>query len=132
MVLVNLCQAWSTLVKAQVKLNETGLLLKTPSGYVQQSPLLGIVNSCTDTVMKLSREFRFSRSSSGTSCGNECGRGLADARLHGTRLGRPPTAAGKAGSVRDQFLAGISKSKIARRLKIDRTSVRRLLEEKKS
>ena len=55
MVLANLCQAWSTLVKAQVKMNETGLLLKTPSGYVQQSPLLGIVNSCTDTVMKLSR-----------------------------------------------------------------------------
>ena len=32
MVLANLCQAWSTLVKAQVKMNETGLLLKTPSG----------------------------------------------------------------------------------------------------
>jgi len=58
--------------------------------------------------------------------------GLAHARLQGKRLGRPPTAAGKAGSVRDLFLAGISKSEIARRLKIGRTSVRRLLEEKKS
>jgi P27 family predicted phage terminase small subunit len=65
MVLANLCQAWSTLVKAQVKMNETGLLLKTPSGYVQQSPLLGIVNSCTDTVMKLSREFGLTPSSRG-------------------------------------------------------------------
>ena len=42
-----------------------GLLLKTPSGYVQQSPLLGIVNSCTDTVMKLSREFGLTPSSRG-------------------------------------------------------------------
>jgi DNA invertase Pin-like site-specific DNA recombinase len=58
--------------------------------------------------------------------------GLAHARLQGKRLGRPPTAAGKAGSVRDLFLAGISKSEITRRLKIGRISVRRLLEEKKS
>jgi DNA invertase Pin-like site-specific DNA recombinase len=58
--------------------------------------------------------------------------GLAHARLRGTRLGRPPTAAGKAGSARNLFLAGISKSEIARRLKIGRTSVRRLLEQKDS
>ena len=63
--LANLCQAWSTLVKAQIKLNETGLLLKTPSGYVQQSPLLGIVNSNIDTVLKLSREFGLTPSSRG-------------------------------------------------------------------
>ncbi len=58
--------------------------------------------------------------------------GLAHARSQGKRLGRPPTAAGKAASVRDLFFAAISKSAIARRLKIGRTSVRRLLEEKKS
>jgi len=58
--------------------------------------------------------------------------GLAHARSQGKRLGRPPTAAGNAGSVRDLFLAGISKSEIARRLGIGRTSVRRLLEEKES
>ncbi len=58
--------------------------------------------------------------------------GLAHARSQGKRLGRPPTAAGKAGSVTDLFLSGISKSEIARRLGIGRTSVRRLLEEKKS
>ena len=58
--------------------------------------------------------------------------GLAYARLRRKRLGQPPTAAGKAGDVRDLFLAGISKSEIARRLKIGRTSARRLLEEKKS
>ena len=61
--LANLCQAWSTLVKAQTKLNESGLLLKTPSGYIQQSPLLGIVNNCTEKVVKLSREFGLTPSS---------------------------------------------------------------------
>src|SRR5262249_18497427 len=55
--LANLCQAYSTMMRAQRKLNETGLLLKTPSGYVQQSPLLSVVNSCVDTIHKLSREF---------------------------------------------------------------------------
>ena len=58
--------------------------------------------------------------------------GLEHARSQGQRLGRPPTAAGNAGSVRDLFLAGISKSEIARRLGIGRTSVRRLLEQEKS
>ena len=58
--------------------------------------------------------------------------GLAHARLQGKRLGRPPTAAGNAGSVRDLFLAGISKSEIARRLGIGRTSIRRLLEQENS
>lgn len=61
--LANLCQTWSTLVKAQAKLNESGLLLKTPSGYIQQSPLLGIVNNCTEKVVKLSREFGLTPSS---------------------------------------------------------------------
>lgn len=65
MALANLCQAWSTLVKAQLKLNETGMLFKTPSGYVQQSPLIGIVNNSTDTVLKLSREFGLTPSSRG-------------------------------------------------------------------
>ena len=55
--LANLCQAYSTMVKAQQQLSKTGLLMKTPSGYVQQSPLLGIVNSCMETITRLSREF---------------------------------------------------------------------------
>lgn len=57
MSLACLCQAWSTMVKAQKKLSETGMLLKTPSGYVQQSPLISIVNNCSETVSRLSREF---------------------------------------------------------------------------
>ena len=58
--------------------------------------------------------------------------GLDQARRQGKRLGRPPTAAARTGSVRDLFLAGISKSEIAQRLKIGRTSVRRILAQKKS
>ena len=53
--------------------------------------------------------------------------GLAHARQNGQRLGRPLTAALHADPVRKFYRAGISKSEIARRLKIGRTSVRRIL-----
>ncbi len=58
--------------------------------------------------------------------------GLAHARLNGKRLGRPPSAAHQAVQVRKLCREGLSKSEIARRLNIGRTSVRRLLAEKKS
>ncbi|PWR02424.1 phage terminase small subunit P27 family [Meridianimarinicoccus roseus] len=38
------CQAWGRWVEAEGKLAETPALLKTPSGYVQQSPWLSIAN----------------------------------------------------------------------------------------
>lgn len=57
MALANLCQAWVTMQKAQAQLEKTGLLLKTKSGYVQQSPLISIVNSSMEIITKLSREF---------------------------------------------------------------------------
>lgn len=38
------CQAWSRWVEAEEQLQKTPLLLKTPSGYVQQSPWLSIAN----------------------------------------------------------------------------------------
>jgi DNA invertase Pin-like site-specific DNA recombinase len=53
--------------------------------------------------------------------------GLAHARQNGKRLGRPATAAAHAAEVRKLHRAGISKSEIARRLNIGRTSVRRIL-----
>jgi DNA invertase Pin-like site-specific DNA recombinase len=53
--------------------------------------------------------------------------GLAHARRNGKKLGRPITAAAKAGEVRALRRAGISKAEIARRLQIGRTSVRRIL-----
>jgi P27 family predicted phage terminase small subunit len=38
------CQAWGRWVEAEEKLAETPVLLKTPSGYVQQNPWLSIAN----------------------------------------------------------------------------------------
>jgi putative DNA-invertase from lambdoid prophage Rac len=53
--------------------------------------------------------------------------GLAHARQNGKRLGRPLTAGLHAHRVRKLYRVGVSKSEIARRLKIGRTSVRRIL-----
>jgi putative DNA-invertase from lambdoid prophage Rac len=53
--------------------------------------------------------------------------GLAQARLNGKRLGRPATAAVHATEVRRLHGAGVSKSEIARRVRIGRTSVRRII-----
>jgi DNA invertase Pin-like site-specific DNA recombinase len=58
--------------------------------------------------------------------------GLDHARQQGKRLGRPPSAAFKAVEARKLHRQGISKSEIARQLQISRTSVRRLLAQKKS
>jgi DNA invertase Pin-like site-specific DNA recombinase len=58
--------------------------------------------------------------------------GLDHARQSGTRLGRPATAAIKAAEVRKLFRQGMSKSEISRRLDIGRTSVRRILAQKKA
>jgi putative DNA-invertase from lambdoid prophage Rac len=57
--------------------------------------------------------------------------GLAHARRNGKRLGRPPSVVHKAVEARKLYRQGISKSKIAHRLQIGRTSVRRLLAQKK-
>jgi DNA invertase Pin-like site-specific DNA recombinase len=53
--------------------------------------------------------------------------GWIQARLNGKRLGRPPTAGLQATEIRKMHRAGTSKSEIARRLEIGRTSVRRIL-----
>ncbi|HXI43005.1 MAG TPA: recombinase family protein [Bryobacteraceae bacterium] len=53
--------------------------------------------------------------------------GLAHARENGKRLGRPATAALHAPEIRKLHRAGVSKSEIARRIQIGRTSVRRIL-----
>jgi putative DNA-invertase from lambdoid prophage Rac len=58
--------------------------------------------------------------------------GLDHARQQGKRLGRPPSVVEKAGDARKLYQQGISKSEIARQLEIGRTSVRRLLAQKKS
>jgi DNA invertase Pin-like site-specific DNA recombinase len=58
--------------------------------------------------------------------------GLAHARQQGKRLGRPPSVVHKALEARRLHQQGSSKSEIARKLEIGRTSVRRILVQKKS
>lgn len=53
--------------------------------------------------------------------------GIAQARRHGKRHGRPPRIAHCAGDVQRLYAAGLSQSAIARQLGIGRTSVRRFL-----
>jgi putative DNA-invertase from lambdoid prophage Rac len=53
--------------------------------------------------------------------------GLAQARLNGQRLGRPLTAGLQAAEILKLHRLGVSKSEVARRLQIGRTSVRRIL-----
>src|SRR5450631_679163 len=53
--------------------------------------------------------------------------GLAQARQNGQRLGRPATAVAHAAEIGKLYRAGVSKSEIARRVQIGRTSVRRIL-----
>jgi putative DNA-invertase from lambdoid prophage Rac len=52
--------------------------------------------------------------------------GIAEARKNGKPHGRPATAAALADEANKLFHSGISKSQIAKRLGIGRTSVRRL------
>src|ERR1700688_2301192 len=56
--------------------------------------------------------------------------GIVEACRKGIRLGRPITAAKKAGQIRKLHRAGVSKAEIARQLNIGRTSVRRILSTK--
>src|SRR5438132_1677494 len=58
--------------------------------------------------------------------------GLAHARENGKRLGRPATAAAHTAEIRKLHRAGVSKSEIACRLQIGRTSVRRMLTSRKA
>jgi hypothetical protein len=53
--------------------------------------------------------------------------GWAHARQNGKKLGRPITAGRHTEQVRKLYRTGVSKSEIARRLQIGRTSVRRIL-----
>jgi DNA invertase Pin-like site-specific DNA recombinase len=57
--------------------------------------------------------------------------GLAHARQQGRQLGRPPSVVHHATAVWKLHRQGISKSEIARRLQIGRTSVRRILAQRK-
>jgi P27 family predicted phage terminase small subunit len=50
------CQAWGRWVEAEERLKETPVLLKTPSGYVQQSPWLSIANKQMELMARFAVE----------------------------------------------------------------------------
>jgi P27 family predicted phage terminase small subunit len=61
--LANRCQTYSTLMNAQKQMNKTGILYKSKSGYIQQSPLLSIIHTQTTIVNNLLPEFGLTPSS---------------------------------------------------------------------
>ena len=56
--------------------------------------------------------------------------GIAQARARGQPHGRPPTVKARSAEIKRLFTRGLSKREIAKRLKIGRTSGRRVLTQK--
>jgi putative DNA-invertase from lambdoid prophage Rac len=56
--------------------------------------------------------------------------GIAQARARGQPHGRPPTVKARSAEIKRLFARGLSKREIAKRLKVGRTSVRRVLTQK--
>ena len=61
-VLAAYCQAYGRWVEAEKKLAETPALLKTPAGYVQQSPWLTVSNKQVELMVRLMGELGLSPS----------------------------------------------------------------------
>ena len=57
------CDAYSRWVEASVQIQQFGLILKAPSGYVMQSPYLAILNTALEQMRVLSSEFGMSPAS---------------------------------------------------------------------
>jgi P27 family predicted phage terminase small subunit len=57
------CQAYGRWVEAERKLQETPLLIKLPSGYIQQSPWLAIANKQLELMYKYMAELGLSPAS---------------------------------------------------------------------
>jgi len=73
-----LCESYATLLEAQQSFVKTGLIIKSPSGNIQQNPLLGIINRKTEQVQKLCREFGLSPTSRVRLATGELGRESSD------------------------------------------------------
>jgi P27 family predicted phage terminase small subunit len=61
--LAGYCQAWGRWVEAERKLKETPILLRTPAGYVQPSPWLGIANKQLELMHRFMGELGLSPAS---------------------------------------------------------------------
>lgn len=58
-----LCDAYARWVEATTKVQEHGLVVKSPSGFAVQSPFLGIANKAHDQLRSLLSEFGMTPSS---------------------------------------------------------------------
>jgi P27 family predicted phage terminase small subunit len=82
------CQAYGRWVEAEKKLHETPMLLKLPSGYVQQNPWLTIANKQLELMHKFLSEFGLSpvsRSRVSVAAGTRVGNNSKFAGLLGQR-----------------------------------------------
>ena len=66
--LANLCQAYSTLMNAQKQMNNSGILYKTRSGYIQQVHCSGSFTRKLNIVNNLLRDFGLTSSSRSRAC----------------------------------------------------------------
>ncbi len=62
-ILVGYCVAYAALVDAEKKIKKHGDLMRTPSGYLQQSPYVGMRNRALDQLRKFESELGMSPSS---------------------------------------------------------------------
>ncbi len=57
MALAILCQSWAEYLDAAAQLQETGMLVKSPNGYLMMNPSLAILNQAVKKVRALLAEF---------------------------------------------------------------------------
>ena len=99
-------------------------VMAVPSAFTNNSGAGGLPR----TAIQARRSVAFEREI----LGERVRAGLAHARQNGKRLGRPATAARHRTEIKKLHHAGVTKSEIARRLQIGRTSVRRIWKGKES
>ncbi len=97
------CQAYGRWVEAEERMRQTPLLIRTPSGYPQQSPWLSIANKQLELMAKFMAELGMTPSSrSRVNLGSDPRMAISDTPLsldalledvaqHGRRLGHPDT-----------------------------------------
>jgi P27 family predicted phage terminase small subunit len=57
------CLAWGRWVEAENQVRQSGMLVKSPSGYPMQNPWLSIANKAMEQMNRLTPEFGFTPSS---------------------------------------------------------------------
>jgi len=55
--MILLVDAWETYVSATTTLRQSGLLVKSPTGYPMQNPLLAVANRAHEQIVRLLAEF---------------------------------------------------------------------------